>query len=290
MNKLLLNNEIDVLHIIPGYFCNLECTHCGSLSSPRRKRGMSKEEMSLLKKTIKEHLPKNILFTGGEPTFYIDEINELIDSIDKRDAHVIQITTNGWFATSITKTESTISSFLKLDKIQLSFDLFHGSTTTIENIKNIANFCSKNKIDFNISVCISNPTDLNKAADILKEVHVPISYQKAEPFGRAKKNDISFRYFTFQEDVLKTKCPNLGIISYISGVGFTTCCSNLIFNQKNSKYASNSIEGHLSSDFRKNLQNNTMADLMSKYNIKKKELLPTHSSTCSLCEYIHCQS
>ncbi|MBF0361146.1 MAG: radical SAM protein [Oligoflexia bacterium] len=286
MSCIYSDHNIEMLHIVPGYFCNLECSHCGSNSGPKEKVKFSQKEIEDIQTSINKYRPPCILFTGGEPTFFIDSINEILSVLPTNEIPLIKITTNGWFSKSNEKIEEILTKIVKINCLQLSYDVFHGSNLTYNDIIRLKDYCENKKIAFNISVCISSPLDFNNAAEILKNVKTIISYQKVEPSGRAKKSQTNFKYFKFQDEVLDKQCSNLNQISYIPGKGFTTCCSSLIYNNEISDTCHADLIDHLNSSFRSLIKKHTFKELLELKSIPFESLSPQLSSPCALCEYI----
>ena len=226
-------------------------------------------------------------FTGGEPTFHISIINRILKAHTKIEKCAVQITTNGWYAKSAEKIESTLDQFCKLDHLQLSYDQFHGSLLKSEDVRRLADYCQRHGIAMNVSICISDPMQLVFASMVSKETRVPGIFQKVDASGRAKPNNVAFRYPTFEPETLRKKCPNLGQISYICGRGFSVCCGNLMFNGVKPNMAHPTIASHMESKFFKQMKEKTFGELLDETGIDRESLLPEYSSPCRLCEHVH---
>jgi organic radical activating enzyme len=288
--KEQVDEDIEVFHVLPGLFCNLSCGHCGSSSSPKEKYRLTQEELKAIASALKIFSPKKLLFTGGEPTFHIDEINEIISNHPDLEKCSVQITTNGWFAKQEARISKVLNRFVKLDSVQLSYDQFHKSKLESENIYHLSEYCSKNNIKFNISVSVSDPSELVLVSQLKQETKVPVIFNKIEACGRAKETEVQFRYPIFESRVLGEKCPNINTLNYICGRGFTICCSNLIFNQHKGNFANLSLNEYLSSEFHQEMKTKTFQQMLDERGISKATLRPEHSSACQLCEYAHTQS
>lgn len=282
-----MNIDLEILHIMPGYTCNLSCAHCVNESGPKRNESLLEEEILELKTTIAKLAPKRLVFTGGEPTLYISSINELIESHNFIDTLDVFITTNGWFAKNLESATKVLNSFKKITHLQLSYDLFHGSKLKIEDIKLLKNILHDLGIVFNISVCISSPSELMLANEIQLKTETTVIFQKIDASGRALKNNVEFKYPVFDPEVLEKQCPNLGQFSYISGKGFSTCCSNLIFNSNCPSFVfSKKLEHYMNGSFFKQISSKTFRQLAIEKNIDISNLSPSYSAPCRLCEYI----
>lgn len=235
---------------------------------------------------VKKHRPQRLQFTGGEPTFYINEINNIIKSHPDKNNFSVLITTNGWFSNTKKQITDILSKFVRITDLQLSFDKFHGSKLKLSNIRNLKDYCIESKIEFNLSMCITTPLELIEAKQIRNQLGIKIAFQKVNLSGRAKINNLSFCYPNFEKETLNKKCPGLGTMNYICGKGFSICCSNLIFNHDKKEIYHSSISEHLNSDFFIAHENNTLGELAQKKGINTSQLSPSHSSPCNLCEHI----
>lgn len=280
--------DIKTLHIMPGLYCNFFCSHCVNDSGTKQTLKITDGEIQQVIKTIKDNQPKLLQFTGGEPTFYIEEINKVLKEHPCLDECKVQVTTNGWFGESQEKVEETLSKLVKLDSVLLSFDKFHSSRFSEDRIQHIRDYCAHKKIDFCISMCITSPTEGLEAKRILGKYNCQIILQKVDASGRAGKNNLYYHYPTFEEEVLNRKCPNLDTVSYVAGFGHSICCGNLLFNSKYAKgnYSHESLKEHIESDFYKAMKNLTFGELLKNKGIDPSCLESKHSSACSLCEFI----
>lgn len=280
-----LNNSIN---IILGYACNYRCKHCITSSGPDQKNSrVSDEEIQTLCQTIRDHQPRVLLFTGGEPTLFPEIINTIVKAHPTRETAKIMITTNGWYGKSESDIEKTLCQINELNAVQMSFDIFHGNESKISYVKNIADYCRKQNIEFTVTMCLSNPMDLVKAKPILKDLNVPVTFQPVITAGRAVQNELQFRYFSFEEEALEKRCPS-GSAVYIPQKGFSNCCSSLVYGEKPFKGAIHStLNEHANSSFYKDISSLTMRELAEKKNVDITNLPPNLSHVCHLCEYIH---
>lgn len=277
--------RLEMLHIMPGDYCNLSCSHCGTLSGPKGTMKLGPKELIEIDRAIREYLPEKLLFTGGEPTFYIELINQIIDFYPKDVDFGVQFTTNGHYAKSEEEIEKYIGAVKKLDEVQISYDKFHGSRLNLDDLKRIKDWCSKNGIKVNISMCISSPLELIEAKKTASESGIKLSYQPVEGSGRAKEMKREYKYYHFEEEVKEKSCPNAGSISYICGKGFSICCSSLMFNMDNKDFYKNDMSSYLNSDFHKKMTTQTFKEMMNSE--LPEEMDPRLSSPCNFCEYIH---
>lgn len=138
-SALLLAHGIQMIHVMPGYKCNLYCTHCGNNSGPNASDALNTDELNSLSRCMSLHSPRKLLFTGGEPTLYIDIINQIISAHADKDNLIVQITSNGWYAKGGRKLIlKVLQKIEQLNHLQLSYDVFHGSLLNFEDIKMIS--------------------------------------------------------------------------------------------------------------------------------------------------------
>lgn len=278
---------IEMLHVMPGMFCNFSCSHCCNDSGPKNLKRLSENEVAAICSAVQYYSPNRMVFTGGEPTFYVSEINRIVQAHPNLAKCHVQITTNGWYATSAEKINSVLGQIHQLDHLQLSYDQFHGTQFKIEYMQHLFDYCKRKQITANISVSISDPIQLACVSDISKTIDVPIIFQKVDASGRGRENNLAFRYYEFEPETLEKKCPNLGQVSYICGRGFSVCCSNLMFNGPRKAIAHSTIDEHVQSTFYQRMQTHTFGELIEAAGISRDELLPEHTSRCKLCELIH---
>lgn len=270
--------------IILGYKCNYSCSHCANNSGPNNTNNcLSTSEIDLIKNTLLKYSPKTITFVGGEPTLYIDEINEILNGYAALERTKIQIITNGWFAKNAVLLDTTIKSIRKLDVIFLSFDIFHGSLTKKENIKLASQYCINNNIQFELMMCISNPVELIQANKLTVDLPVKVNYQKVVKCGRAISNHKFFNYPSFETNTLNKKCPAEGKIVFLPGKGFSTCCSSLAFESYFAEVSNYDLETYTQSNFYQTMTNKTFAEMFEQYGVTLENLDPSDSLECNLC-------
>lgn len=276
--------------VILGYNCNYQCSHCGNNSSPGRVHdNLDHEDKAIIKNFIEGNSPQNIAFAGGEPTLYLDLINEIISYYPTNRPPKVHIVTNGWFGASTSKIESVLHKITNLGKVNLSFDIYHNSETKIDYVKNIYNYCESQGIDFQLMVSVTNPEELLKIQGIATEINIKISVQEVVKSGRAASNNLTFYYPRFQVSTLDKKCPSEGRLVYHPKRGFSTCCSSLAFNDefRNENYVcGKDIDQYISGDFYKTITSKTFRELAESSDVSLSELKPEHSHPCNLCSFI----
>lgn len=278
-----LKRKLD-LGITVGTVCNIRCRHC-LVDDNLGSRRITKSEIGRLVSEINTYKPRELIFTGGEPTLFTREINSILAAIDKPDRIRTSIITNGNFASTPAAAVKTLKSFKTLNSVQMSYDKFHAEFVSEACIRNLLAACRKLNLSFGLVCAIETPLDLiflNK----LKLAGVPVTTQKILPIGRAKKSALSYSYPAFDAKVLRKKCPNIGRLVYNCGSGFTTCCGFLASRAGNSIYVHRTIKAHLRSRFYKLISRHTFGELLLSAGLSKSGLSPAHSAACALCEHI----
>jgi hypothetical protein len=246
---------------------------------------ISAEEIQAVISEINAWLPGAIVFTGGEPTLFVNEINSIVEGIDGLKEVRVTLITNGHFSTTAEEAAKMLRSFRRLTGVQLSYDKFHAEFLPEDRGAKLLNACREMGLSFGILCAIEEPADLlilNKP----EFIGVPVTVQKVLPGGAAGDAGVSYRYSVFDENVLDKKCPNKGNIVYNCGAGFTTCCGLLASAGDRKKYVHPGIKEHRSSAFYKLVSENNFGDLLKRAGVRKQDLLPEHSAPCVLCSYL----
>ncbi|MFA6433645.1 MAG: radical SAM protein [Elusimicrobiales bacterium] len=287
MDGHALGQTVDIrkLGIVVGTACNFNCSHCLIKKEDRRER-LSLKEVRLLCDTVARYRPKSILFTGGEPTFWIKEINEIISSHPCPENLKITLTTNGHFAGSVSLAKKVLSSFTRLDYVQLSYDVFHKIFLSFSKAKNLHSACTELRVGFSAILTMSSPLDLLLVKQLRSFGRFKIGVQKVASIGEAKRNGIRFIFPCFDEKVLSKYCPNRNSLGYICGRGFSICCAELAFNNSMPGVFHSTLGEHLASPLYGLMRKHNFAELMKILRVPKKSLLPDHSSECVLCDHI----
>ena len=282
-----MTSALESIHVMPGLFCNYTCTHCVNDSGPQMKTKVTNSELERIRADVQKYAPAFLQFSGGESTFYSNEINKIVAAHPDLDNCEVVLTSNGWYGKSLELTEKTLDQFDSISKITLSFDVFHGNETNIDGLTNIKTYADKNNIKLTVSFCISSPVDLIKAKLVLENIDIPVIYQKVDAVGRAKTNDLGYQFPTFEESVLDQTCPNIKCASFVPEKGFSICCGNLMFNGDNKDIYHDSITDHLESKFYKRLREKNFKEILEEEAISVDQLKAKFSSACSICEFIH---
>ncbi len=276
---------ISELGIVLGYKCGLRCSHC-AVAGFRGEQDIRPAEISLLKLSIRQYSPKTISFTGGEPTRYIRQINNILSAPATKRKPKVRITTNGSFAVTAEAAVKVLGSFARLNQVQLSYDNFHKTPGALGRAGNVLRACAELSVKFNAILTIQSPLDLALLNELRTLGGFPVVVQKVLPVGKASQNGIDYCYPILDKTVLGSKCVNAGKMFYICGRGFSVCCSSLIFNGVSGGVSHGTLREHLESRFYKLVSRKSFSSLLKEAKISPRELLPRHSSPCTLCELI----
>lgn len=277
-------NRKTKLCILPGYRCNFACAHCTSTGKKIEK--LTDREKTAIIDAVGKYGIKSLHFAGGEPSLYIRDINELLSRLPDLKHTKVRITTNGHFGQTVTSAIKLISSFGKLDFLQLSYDKFHEEFLPFKCVRNIYHACLEKNVGFSVAISVQTPLDLLLMTRLKKIGDFPVGVLKVMPAGAAQKNRLAYRYTSFDRKVLDKKCPNSKVITYMCGEGFTGCCSLLSFGKDSSRYAHATMSEHLNSRFHKLLSKHSFREIIRKAGLGRPVFGPEQSSICSLCAYL----
>lgn len=247
---------------------------------------MGKPEIANIVQAAVDYKIKSLYFAGGEPTLYIQDINDLLNKIPNSENIKIRITTNGHFAASKTSADKVLRTLPNLSEVLLSYDKFHAEFLPVKNVANLFAACRARNIAFSVMFVAGSPADMLLVGKLLKLGRFQISVQKALPSGRARKNKLAFVYPDFDAGVLKRYCPNRGKITYMCGQGFSACCSTLVHSTNSPRFFHPKLKQHLESEFYSIISRLSFGKMMKKFGISGIGLTAEHSSPCALCEYI----
>ncbi len=277
--------SLSELCIVVGTRCNFACRHC--LFDLKKKRlNLTSKEIHHLQIIIQQYAPKVLSFTGGEPTLYIPDINKIVSAHPSPKKIKVLVATNGGFATTCKAAKETLASIHFLTHIQLSCDKFHSEFLPNTNIENMYKACMEMGVGFSVLLVMQSPLDLVLINKLKKIGNFKIGIQSVCDIGEAHKNSVAFNHMVFDGDVLKKFCPGRKQVSYLCGRGFSICCANLIFNDVYPQSVHATVEEHVKSNFYKIMTSTNFGELLKRFGVSKKNLLPRHSAECALCEYI----
>jgi hypothetical protein len=279
-----MSKAVNPLAVTVGTKCNIRCRHC-LVDKDLGADAISKDEIQLVVSEINKYSPDTILLTGGEPTLFIEEIQQIISGIDSSLSPKLKLITNAHFAETTAAAVKVLRSIKGLAGVIVSYDKFHAEFVTGQNIINLLDACDALKIGAGIACAIEAPMDLTFLNSI-KRPGLAISVQQILPLGHAKEHSLEYRYPFFDPGVLGKKCPNLGGMVYNCGSGFTVCCGPLASSPSKSRYIHGTIAEHFQSEFYSIVSERTFGEMAELSGIKVSQFLPAHSSPCQICSLL----
>ncbi len=286
--------------------CNFVCEHCSVRNSPYGRYTIT---LNVLKKFIDEltSIPsvKVVVFTGGEPTLYLDELLHGIEYAHKK-GFITRLVTNAWWA----RTYEEARKFLKmlreygLDEISTSFDDFHAKFIKIENIANLVKAALENSLRVAIGVARLSDShyDVEKIKKILSE-KVGLSVTELEdkvvfiedqptPVGEAAKL-YSTKFDKFEHNNVKCElgCINIGrVLTLLPNGDIKVCCGHVIFQQENDPFLLGNIVNERLTEMVKKAQQTLfywwLHFLGPRKILEKIGIRESYVSLCHACEAI----
>ena len=279
-----MSNAVNPLAITVGTGCNIRCRHC-LVDENLGSKSVSRQEIRRLCGEINKYFPKTVIFTGGEPTLYLREIQEIISGIDPSHAPKVTLITNGYFAESRPKAEKVLKAIKYLSGVAVSYDRFHAEFVEKRSILTLLDVCREMGLKVKIACAVEAPMDL-VFLDSIKRPGLAISIQQILPIGRAAEHGLKFGHMSFDPVVLEKKCPNLGGMVFNCGSGFTICCGPLASSHDKSGYVHGSIADHFKSRFYKIVSSSTFGEMAALAGVAPAQMRPEHALPCMLCSML----
>lgn len=275
---------IDKLVLIATTSCNINCKHCSIINEDIPV--LSERDSEPIKNILLETNINTIQFTGGETTLVLDNILQLIQFLKPDISNLgIEIITNAHFAGSIQGCKTTLDAILGLKKVIASYDLFHADFIPIKNINNLIEYCRGRDILIEGYAAISSPEDFAEMLQCEANLGIKFFYQRVLPLGNALKNNVFYKYHSFEPETLEIKCPNPNSLIYVPSFGVTNCCSLLLLRNAHvrKKITFPNIDSYLSSKYFDLINTSSMKDLLNKCNTATDDLPPIYSHCCEIC-------
>ena len=279
-----MSNAVNPLAITVGTGCNIRCRHC-LVDKNLGSKSVSRREIRRLCGEINKYSPKTIVLTGGEPTLYLPEIQEILSGIDSARAPKVTLVTNAYFAESRSKAEKVLKAIRYLSGVAVSYDRFHAEFVEKRNILTLLDACRELGLKVKIACAVETPMDL-AFLNSVKRPGLAISIQQILPMGRAQGHGLEYRYMSFDLAVLEKKCPNLGGMVFNCGSGFTVCCGPLASSPDKSRYVHGLVEEHFKSRFYKIVSSRTFGEMAALAGVAPAQLMPEHALPCMLCSML----
>lgn len=321
----MTSGKLRKLAVSPGYKCNFKCGHCcnlagvpgidefdaGTLSlsgaaseitafmpggSPVKAGGrifdfcqpggMTEKEALAVAAAIRGYGVRLLQFTGGETTFYLRDINRILQKAGDLSRCCVAVTTNGHFAATAGAAMKVLGSVSKLDIVQLSYDKFHAEFLPFFKVRNLIEACGRLGKLLTVNISLQSPADLLLVNKLKAAGIKDVTYQKIIPVGAAKINKVSFPALAFDKKVLAKKCPGINSIIYLCGRGFANCCITLALSGKYPGMYHPTVGKLMRSRVYRLMSGNTFGQIMKKFGLPSAELRAEHSYECVLCEHI----
>ncbi len=180
--------------------CNAKCEMCG-INACQSHESENVIEGKKLKKIVNEICEnpwiKNIVFTGGEPFLYLNEIKKVQVDLHKNEKKICCVT-NGHYFKDIEKREDDLKLFIdcKFDLINISVDEFHLNYIDIQCLRDAINICKKHGIElvFKVGLMKENQICIDMARNLGQEINdMKFQIYSLWPIGRG--NEISKDWF-----------------------------------------------------------------------------------------------
>lgn len=229
---------------------------------------------------------RSLHFLGGEPTLYIAQTNSMLERLSPLARYTIRITTNGHFAVSKTAAASVLSSYLRLNAVELSYDRFHEEFLPFRNVRNLQAACAALGVKFGVVSAVQSPLDLIWLDKLRSLGDFPVAIQKVLPIGNAEKNGVAYLHPVFDRSVLRKLCPNRRVLTYMPRKGFSICCSSLVYGKHGDVAAHPDLQEYLGGKFYKLMTKKNFKEIISLSGLRDIGFSPQDSAPCVLCEKI----
>ena len=219
--------------------CNLSCRHCCNESGPNGNDKLAEEAAADKIREAAELGIRKIVFTGGEPSLYMDEIVRLL-AVATSCGLASQVVTNGLWREDVASIESQVETLKisRVGRIGLSLDAFHHQPESLDKIERICRSARRSNIEVGIQEVNRNQHD-KKSKEVfisrIMRLGTMANFSGIYPFGRAAK---ACRQTDFA-DVLPvwsaSHCTTLGQITYTPDGRLIPCCGLSYYDIMKSK-------------------------------------------------------
>lgn len=297
--------RVDTLAISYTDKCNAACRHCCVCSGPKKNNKLDASLVISRLKQFSENGFKKILFTGGEPSLFIDEIAKIVKN-SRKYGYRSGIFTNGSWAVTEKSAEvfSKKLSSMGMSSAVLSTSRYHREYVPFNTIMNAAKALKKQGLNVIVSSLYSNRSDPGEVYVDWKLANERIDTKQLLlcPDGRGSSLPETAGNFTIKAEdaVHKGSCDLMGQLYISHDGGIRLCCSidampNRVRN--NYFYYYGDIRKMPTSEIVKRIADcGAVAKLMSLrgpggfYKLKKKQfdrlgfrLKKGYASICELC-------
>lgn len=275
------------LGIIPGFSCTLACKHCITSSKPNHSVHLTNNEIEHLIEDIATNSSNitELIFSGGEPSLYIDSINKILSGIKSHiDGIKISMVTNGHFATDQNSCEFLLD-LPKLDSLSMSYDEFHELGISFERVVELNKFCAKHDLHFEVNCVLGSP-QAYKYEKLCHDHNIPFFLSTMAFLGRAQSLETTYPQRNKPIDIEST-CAHLHGAVYLPGRGYSWCIKNLTWESKefDNLIFSNTIKGLFTNNYYKHLHQTPFSQMLTHLGKSRSD----YRTGCEICsEYTKC--
>jgi hypothetical protein len=224
-------------------------------------------------------------FTGGEPTLFLPQIQQLLGRIRRKIPLVM--TTNGWFADrSIRYLDE-----LPLTAVVISHDRFHAPFISLEKILPLISHFQSRNIDVSFNFVYA---DIHELADLapVQALGITVHTSRLIKSGRAQEGSAWHDSRAIHQtcpslDASQRRTPDLEKVIYTSQKGYSPCCGPLVFDEQvNSDYAyTETLSRYSSNRLLKDLSSGSFAQQAQSLGLDLSQF--AFQNPCDPCALLH---
>jgi len=255
-------------------------------SEPSSNIQLSENDLGTITKFIRDFKFETITFSGGEPFLNKELVETILKDLKKYQPEIkVRIATNALFASNEEKTFLFLKSLPKIDKFIVSFDEYHGNKIHTEKcILNLKKVCKKLDIKLKCFIVKKTPFFVSYVS-FCEDNKLDYEVFLLNTLGRAFDSSLGDEYLfkpVLKDEDLSDGCDLVDNINFYPEIGFTNCCSNLIFKENpDDRFYSSDITNYLDSNFYNTIQNTSILKMAKSLCL---ESLENYESKCDICE------
>lgn len=208
--------------------CTNRCGHCAVEAGPERKEKLTPED--IIPRVAEFHARgiREIVFAGGEPVLFIDELEEISKEIKIR-GWKQTIFTNSYWADTLKNARLFSLRFKKMqvDQMVISTSQYHREFTRAENILNAVRGLKEEGIEVGVMLMVKPDNGGNDHILMeLRRLNVSSSLYRLYPQGRggALKEKVFCYHLTWPQ-VIRSRCGLLHQMFISSAGDVLRCCT-----------------------------------------------------------------
>lgn len=226
MRPIAIKTE-DCLSLLIWNTCNARCAHCGPMSGPKDKTGITHEKtLDLIREA--GHLYHRgwcLSLSGGEIFLHYDRLLEYASLAQSLGGYTTLIT-NGYWATSVAVAEEKLRPLKAADLrlLGLSADRFHEPYIPLQRIKNAITAANEIGIPVQLRSVASRSGRLSDVLKGIEDAHpwfVQFMEMPLIPDGRAR--DIDESELFLKDEIPGGACPAASLTLNPSGDAMVCC-------------------------------------------------------------------